>query len=238
MSQYAKLAPHYRDISRQRKAYLEAVDALILARVSPPVTSALDVGAADGVRGLGLARAMGARRLVLCEPCPEMAALCREQAASFPGAYVLEAGALDLETMAETHEVIICLWNVLGHLSDNAARGRALGILRERLAPGGLIFLDVNNRHNASAYGRLKVWGRRCLDAVAFDETRGDAEYMTRIGGESIPSRGHLFTPAEIEALIAGAGLAVRERRAVHYLSGAVSLNPRQGQLFYVLEAL
>jgi 2-polyprenyl-3-methyl-5-hydroxy-6-metoxy-1,4-benzoquinol methylase len=238
MSQYAKLAPHYRGISQQKKTYIDAVDTLILSQVPHQVSSVLDVGAADGVRGLSLARAMKAGHLTLCEPCPEMAALCRGNAASFPGAKILECDALALETITEQYDVILCLWNVLGHVPDNATRKRVLNVLRERLSPSGLIFMDVNNRHNAAAYGTLKVWGRRCLDAVTFNETRGNAVFNVLVGGENIPAKGHLFTPGEMDALIAGSGLVIRQRKTVHYLSGAISINPYQGQLFYILEAL
>lgn len=237
MSQYSKLAPHYRALSERKKAYIEAVNRLIFSYLPGAVDSVLDVGSADGVRGLALAHKMAAKQIVLCEPCAEMAALCRRNAAGASHIRVLECDGLALHALEEKYDVVLCLWNVLGHVPNNVARAEMLKVLGRRLKPGGRLFLDVNNRHNAVAYGAFPVLGRRILDALFFDERRGDAEYMMQIGEELIPSHGHLFTPQEMARLFASAGLTVCQRKTVNYLSGTISNNAHQGQLFYVLEA-
>lgn len=237
MSQYSVLAPHYRMISERKKAYIEAVNGLIFSHLLGAVDSVLDVGAADGVRGLAMAQKMAAKQVVLCEPCAEMAALCRLNAAGASHIRVLECDGLALHALEEKYDVVLCLWNVLGHVPNNAARAEMLKVLRQRLKPGGRLFLDVNNRHNAIAYGAFSVLVRRVLDALFFDERRGNAEYMMQIGEELIPSRGHLFAPQEMDRLFALAGLNVCQRKTVNYLSGAISDNAHRGQLFYVLEA-
>lgn len=237
MSQYSLLAPHYRNISEQRKRYIDAVDSLILSHSPNPVSSVLDVGAGDGVRGLNLARALRAGIVTLCEPCAEMAGLCRKNASAFPGADVLECEALALATLSVRYSVILCLWNVLGHVSCTAERVRVLIILRQHLAAGGVIFLDVNNRHNASAYGASRVWWRRIADALLFDEKKGDATYVTHVDGANVSSMGHLFIPKEMNRLFFESDLSVRRCWAVDYRSGAISFDPGRGQLCYALEA-
>ncbi len=230
---YDRLAPHYRDISSRRATYLAAVDALILERARRPGPAFLDVGAADGVRGLGLAGMLGASRVVFCEPSREMAAKCRQGA---PRTVVWECAAGDMPLDGGPFDNIVCLWNVLGHMPDTAARTAALARMGDLLGPGGRLFLDVNNRHNAAAYGWWRVFGRRVVDALAFDERRGDASYVTTVGGEAIAGMGHLFTPAEVDVLLSAAGLRVVERLGVDYLTGRPAVSPRQGQLFYSLE--
>lgn len=229
---YDRLAPHYRDVSARRARYLAAVDGLILERARRPGVAFLDVGAADGVRGLRLAGLLGASRVVLCEPSREMAERCRRGA---PGAVVWECAAGDMPRDGGPFENIACLWNVLGHMPDAAARVAALARMADLLAPGGRLFLDVNNRHNAAAYGFWKVLGRRVVDALAFREGRGDASYVTTVGGEAIAGMGHLFTPPEMGALLRAAGLRVIERLGVDYLTGEAGPSPRRGQLFYHL---
>jgi SAM-dependent methyltransferase len=226
---YDALAPHYREYSRGRQAYLEAVDRVILRHAPAKVESVLDVGAGDGVRGMALARRLEARRVVLAEPSREMAARCRELGADA----VWEVPAERLPQGEPRFDVILCLWNVLGHLPDRAPRLAALKAMRELLAPAGALYFDVNNRHNAAAYGWLKVLARRCVDFLSPDERRGDASYEWRIGGRSLPAMGHLFTPAEIEGMIEASGLRVARRVAVDYATGGESRSPYRGQLLY-----
>lgn len=233
MSFYDALAPYYREYATARAAYLSAVDRFVVERASRPVTSLLDVGAGDGVRGAALASRLGAGRVVLCEPSREMAALCR----TLGSAEVWETPAESMPVTATPFDVVLCLWNVLGHLPDRARRLAALRAIRRLVAPRGAVFLDVNNRHNAAAYGRMRVAFRRLADCIAPDERRGDAAFTWRVAGVSVPGMGHLFTPAEIEGLIAAAGLRIAHRVAVDYLTGASSPSPFRGQLLYELRA-
>ena len=226
---YDALAPHYREYARSRQAYLAAVDSFVLRHAPVSPAAVLDVGAGDGVRGVRLARQLNAGRIVLCEPSREMAAHCRNLGADA----VWEAAAENLTGDAARFEVVLCLWNVLGHVADRPRRLAALQAIRRALAPAGAVFLDVNNRHNAAAYGSWKVLGRRLVDAVWPDERRGDAEYAWNVGGVSLRGRGHLFTPAEIEEMIAEAGLRVIRRVAVDYATGDCSSSPYRGQLLY-----
>lgn len=226
---YDALAPHYREYAKRRSAYLDAVDRLILESTPRPAGHLLDVGAGDGVRGMRLARELGATRVVLCEPSAAMADYCRRLA---PDA-VWECAAQDLPATDERFDVVLCLWNVLGHLPDRAARVAALRAMRMLMQPGGSLFLDVNNRHNSSAYGLWRVLGRRLVDFVAPDERRGDAVFEWKIAERGFPAAGHLFTPAEIESLIEESGLTVCHRCAVNYATGVASASPFRGQLVY-----
>src|SRR5262245_5071832 len=168
---YDLLAPHYRGYSARRETYLRAVDRFVIDHAPRHAGSFLDVGAGDGVRGLALARALGAETIVFCDNSAEMAARCRGLAAT----EVWACPAEELPQSSRRFDVIVCLWNVLGHVAGSRARIRALRGMRRLLAAGGVIFLDVNNRHNAPAYGWLRVAGRMGLDAIHPDLRRGDA---------------------------------------------------------------
>lgn len=229
---YDRLAPHYRSYASRREAYLNAVDRFVVGHAVRGGRM-LDVGSGDGVRAVGIARALDARRVVLCEPSERMAALCREQ----PVAEIWAQPAQCLPPSKERFDLITCLWNVLGHLPDRAARIAALAGMRGLLDRGGRIFCDVSNRHNVRAYGPRTVMLRRLVDRIAPDDRRGDASFEWRIAEERIRASGHLFTPAEMDELIHAAGLDVEERIAIDYLSGESSACPRDGQLVYRLRA-
>jgi SAM-dependent methyltransferase len=228
---YDALAPLYDDYAGAKAAYIAAVDRFVLEATPGRVESLLDVGAANGARGVRLARGMGAKRIVLAEPSPEMAARCREIA----GVEVWPVGAESLPEDAGRFDVVTCLWNVLGHIPDHASRVSGLRRMRTLLGSGGRLFLDVNNRHNAAAYGWGRVLGRVALDALAPDERRGDVEFTWRIGEKAIPARGHLFTPREVRGLFAESGLEVARWTAIDYRTGARAGSALRGQLAFAL---
>jgi SAM-dependent methyltransferase len=230
---YDLLAPHYREYADGRATYLDAVDGFILER-APREGRMLDVGAGDGVRGMRLAQALGAERIVLCEPSPRMAGLCRAHGAD----EVWESSAQALPAVDERFDVVVCLWNVLGHLPDRAARVAALGEMRRLLAPGGRVYFDVNNRHNARAYGRWRVALRRWIDRLAPDDRRGDTSFEWRVADRRIPATGHLFTPREIEAIVLSAGLAIVRWLAIDYVTGSRSDDLREGQILVEARSL
>lgn len=227
---YDALAPHYRELSSKKSAYLAAIDQFVVENIPAGAKLLLDVGAGDGVRGMDIARQREINRVVLSDPSAEMVARCRLLGAE----EVWQCAAESLPETSLRFDVILCLWNVLGHLSGREARVQALLRMRQLLAPGGVIFFDVNNRHNASGYGWVEVHKRKVVDAVAFDERRGDASFDWSVGGRVFPAMGHLFTPAEIKGIIANSGLHVEKRVAVHYATGTISRSSMRGQLLFM----
>lgn len=228
---YDALAPHYRDYARGKDAYLRAVDDLILQHLPAAPERVLDVGAGDGVRGISLARRMGARHVVLAEPSPEMVKLCRATGAD----EVWQCTAQELPNSAERFDVILSLWNVLGHVPTPDERSKALSRMSKLLAPGGRIFIDVNNRHNAAAYGAWRVGLRRLIDAIKPDPARGDVSFEWRVNGSVVPGMGHLFTPQEMTELMQGCGSGIIRRMTVDYATGKVAESPFKGQLLFIL---
>lgn len=228
---YDAIAPHYAEYSEKRQAYLEAVDRLVISHLKPGMRL-LDVGSGDGRRLKKIADALGLRDVVAVEPSTEMAALCRKTTGFT--VHALCGDALD-ELKEGPFDAITALWNVFGHMENSATRLQALTLMAQKLKPQGIIMLDINNRHNRLAYGRWTVFKRRIVDALQFDEKRGDVQFEWKIGDQSIPASGHLFTPGEIERLFVQAGLCVAERLSIDYANGALSSSPFNGQLFYVL---
>lgn len=228
---YDAIAPLYAEYSQKYRNYLDTVDQLVIDRLAPGARL-LDVGSGDGRRLKKITDACQPAEVIAVEPSEKMAALCRATT-GFP---VHQLFGDALATLPHTgFDAITALWNVFGHMPGSSLRLQTLQHMKQKLAAAGSIMLDVNNRHNQRAYGRLNVWRRRVVDALAFDESRGDAHYAWRIGNESFPASGHLFTPAEMDRLFEQAGLQVAERWSVNYGSGEVSRSPFEGQLFYRL---
>jgi SAM-dependent methyltransferase len=230
---YDALAPEYRDYAARRLNYLDAVDAFVRDAMPPAARRLLDVGSGDGVRAMALARACKIETVVLSDVSSEMVRRCRELGA----ADVWQVPAQALPDSGMRFDAITCLWNVLGHVPTREDRIAALRRMRDLLEPEGRVFLDVQNRHNATAYGWARVLMRTGLDALWSDERRGDTVFDWRIGDKVIRGNGHLFTPAELRRLLRAAGLRIVSCCAIDYATGRRSGSLFRGQLAFVCHA-
>jgi hypothetical protein len=130
--------------------------------------------------------------------------------------------------------VILCLWNVLGHVFPSEAR---VGVLREcgrLLSARGRLFIDVNHRYNAAQYGLLPTAYRFLYDLVRPRVENGDVVVRWSVGGREYVTDGHVFTDAEFRRLCGAAGLVVQKRINVSYATGEVC-GPFAGNPLYIL---
>ncbi|MGD0201871.1 MAG: methyltransferase domain-containing protein, partial [Bryobacteraceae bacterium] len=146
---YDRIAPVFPRLAAERRAYLDAVDRLVVSGIPPGSRSLLDVGAGDGARVSRIARASGLRELTLLEPSAVMRSRCP------PEARIWAMRAEDLGREQGRFDVITCLWNVLGHIFPTAARAEVLRQFARLVSSTGTIFIDVNHRYNARHYGTL-----------------------------------------------------------------------------------
>lgn len=225
---YDSLAEHYRSYSDKRARYIIAVDEFILNSLrnskSPRV---LDVGAGDGVRGMRIARSIGASHIFLFDSSPEMVNRSRSAGAT----EVMLGKAEALPSFPVKFDVILMLWNVLGHLETREKRIQALRGIALAMNGSSLFFLDVNNRHNGASYGWWEILRRVVIDTIRPDESRGDVSFNWKINGKQIAGNGHLFTMQELLGLLYEAGLAVLDQVFVDYTKGSISKNRFKGQI-------
>jgi SAM-dependent methyltransferase len=226
---YDLIAPVYARLAEQRRAYLDAIDRLVVAGIPPGSQSLLDAGAADGVRTSRIAAAAGLRELTLLEPSGVMRSRCPAQA------NILAMRAEDLGRQQGSFEVITCLWNVLGHILPAVNRIEVLRQFARLVTPEGRIFIDVNHRYNARHYGALATAARFVRDRVAPGDGNGDVTVTWNIEGRRVSTTGHVFTHGEFAALSAAAGLRVERRLVVDYASGQLRRRSCEGNLLYVL---
>jgi 2-polyprenyl-3-methyl-5-hydroxy-6-metoxy-1,4-benzoquinol methylase len=226
---YDRIAPIYARLAQQRRAYLEAVDRLIVAEIAPGSRAMLDVGAGDGARAARIAGAAGLQDLTLLEPSAVMRSYCPAQAT------IWAMRAEDLHSRQGAFDVITCLWNVLGHILPSAARVEVLRQFARLATPQGKIFIDLNHRYNARHYGAMVTATRFLRDRVPPAGNHGDVKVVWDIEGQRCATTGHVFTHAEFAALALAAGLRIEKRFVVDYASGQLRQWSFLGNLLYVL---
>ncbi len=226
---YNRIAPVYATLSAERRAYLDGVDALVISEIPSGSRSLLDVGAGDGARSRRIAQAAGLNEVTLLEPSPEM------QRHWPAGANGWTMCAEDLHSAAGEFDVIICLWNVLGHIFPAANRTEALHQLARLVSARGKVFVDLNHRYNAAHYGALPTLGRFMYDKMFPRDENGDVAVAWDVSGIQCTTAGHVFTHPEFRRMAQTAGLAIEKRYVVDYSSGERRRRSFQGHLLYVL---
>jgi SAM-dependent methyltransferase len=228
VSAYDRIAPQFASIADPRRAYLEQIDRLIVSEIPRWSRSLLDVGAGEGERGLRIAREAGLREVTLVEPSAAMRS-------KWPaGIQVLAIRAEELSSVAGNFDVILCLWNVIGHVFPAAERAEVLRQFARLASAGGRIFIDFNHRYNIRQYGLWPTLGRRLYDWIR-PERNGDVTVAWTIGGVDCATRGHVFCNREVTRMIRAAGLQIERKYVVDYATGELCRRGFQGNPLYVL---
>jgi SAM-dependent methyltransferase len=227
---YDALAPCYASISAFRSRYLQAIEQIIVAHALGR-DSLLDIGAGDGTRTLRIAEAAKIRHVIALEPSAGMLARCQDELRTW------QCRASEMPETSVRFDVITCLWNVIGHLQSREERVAALVKARERLSPGGIMFVDVNHRYNAAQYGWTRTLWRILFDRLHWSENNGDVVVFWRADNRTIRTRGHLFTVKEIKALFHEAGLFVWDQWVLNYQNGAECKSLLSGNLLFRLSS-
>jgi SAM-dependent methyltransferase len=229
---YDAIASEYKNYSSIRKNYLDAIDKIVIKNLQSDMRL-LDIGTGDGSRLKKIQKKTGIKNVIAIEPSREMAEICRKM----NDIMVIELLAEKLDEIdLGKFDAIIALWNVFGHIGSSDILIRVLKHLMTKLNPNGIIMFDVNNRHNAAEYGHFRVFLRTIIDAINFDEKRGNATFKWMAGDKVIQGKGHLFTPYEIESIINKANLQIDQRHYFDYVTGQSNISKYWGQLFYILK--
>jgi SAM-dependent methyltransferase len=226
---YDRIAPIYANLAKQRQAYLDAADRLVIADIPPGSRSLLDVGAGDGARAARIAAAADLRHLTLLEPSARMRSY-------FPAhATVWAMRAENLNRQQGAFDIVTCLWNVFGHILPAAARLEALRQIARLVSPRGKVFIDLNHRYNARHYGSAATAVRFLRDRVSPAGSNGDVKVVWDIERHPCRTTGHVFTHAEFKALSGAAGLRIQKRFVIDYATGQLRPWSFEGMLLYVL---
>jgi 2-polyprenyl-3-methyl-5-hydroxy-6-metoxy-1,4-benzoquinol methylase len=193
---YDSIVSHYNTLSFRRLAYLEAVDSLLVCTTaSHNINSWLDVGTGNGTRLSSLLGSIHATSVVCIEPSIRMAQSAEGILPPNASIHITDFDTFSASTSTK-YDLITALWNVVGHY------GRPVKFIRtafQLLAPGGHLFIDVNNRHNFRQYGFLNVI-RNLLSELPIIRSSSSNffEHRYKIHGKDINTNVYISSPAEL----------------------------------------
>lgn len=219
---YDHLAAAYREISGNRKAYLDAIDQYVVESAGS-VRHYLDIGAGDGYRSHKIAKGVRPEKVTLLDNSAEIASLIPED----EKLEVVIASIAEFTTELK-YDLITCLWNVLGHVGDTADRLGFFQRVKSLLSPDGQLILDVNNRYNIAHYGNAEVMNNLSKDLLKDPEAG-----WFHLGTEDNSTRVYVHAPFEIDRMATATGLKVLEVAYVDYRTGEKQPTFFEGQLYY-----
>lgn len=225
---YDALAAGYDAELRRKAAYVVGVDKLVIewaGRIG--ASTLLDVGCGNGARLKRIAAAAGLTGVGI----DDSAAMVEQALQQGVDAYVTDIASTRPRLALGGHrqfDLVIALWNVLGHI-EGAGRHQALVNMRALVAKNGLVIVDVNNRHNARHYGWLRA-GRNLI-ADWLRRGTGDFVVARSVSGREIATVSHVFSEAELKALLEAARLNLVATYYVDYNTGDLQPKRWGGQL-------
>ncbi|MFA4827373.1 MAG: class I SAM-dependent methyltransferase [Candidatus Shapirobacteria bacterium] len=231
---YDEFAPFYRKYSKEKKEYIDTIDKIISDYcVKKTIIKMIDLGCGDGVRGKSLAQKIKPEVIKMVDNSEKMI----ERAKKLCGVKIAEGDFSEKRWREkDRYEVVICLWNVLGHISSYKKRLWALKNIRSVLAEEGVAFVDLSNRYNVKYYGWSKVWKNIKEDLKRPSYKNGNFKYLIDVGLKKIPSVCHFFNPWEMEKMIREAGLKIKKRYFINYENGKIEKYFWSGHIFSILE--
>ena len=221
---YSETADHYEKIRSKQYLYNKTVDSIIIDSVKDQIKNILDVGAGNGKRGIYIKEKLNASEILLLEESKEMVKNIKRTA-------VVD---VKVESILDYHsdrkfDLIICLWNVLGHIDDKTNRVIALKKMKSSLSDKGVIFIDFNNRMNVKHYG-FKNFIRNSIRTLF---TKDSGWFNLELHG--IKTKVYVHNFSEMTELIKNAGLNIRFMKSIDYSTGEIHKSRFKGQLLFCL---
>lgn len=233
---YDQFAPYYQTYSKERAAYLNAINDRVVAcaRSKNHYTTVVDVGSGDGLRIKALTHRLHASTTVLIDNSEAMCLRAKENT-SFK-VWFADISATTFPHTKDKFTTVLCLWNVLGHIVGEKARRTAFTHLAQLCDTDGHIYLDVNNRFNLEQYGWKvivrNVWVELFLPKVREGSVLCAVSITKKMVMDSLC---HFFAPWEVRRLARTAGLYVEKIQYIDYRTGKQRRFFWQGQIFVVL---
>lgn len=236
---YDKFAPYFRKYSAKKGKYLIKVDKLILADFPGHAVKILDIGSGDGSRGKAIFDKSKAKYLLMADNSPNMVRLSGRYQSKNIDVREMDISKTIPENLNSSFDVILCLWNVLGHISGENDRLGALMHMKNLLSPEGRIYVDISNRYNLRYYGFWKVFSNIIRDIFSPAILNGDFSYQIPVSkGVRLNSSCHFFNPFEMKKLIRKAGLKVNRKFYIDYENGDIRKTFFEGHILYILSSI
>ncbi len=229
---YTKFASEYANYASGKKVYISAVNSLICKESDSPL-NIVDVGSGDGLRGKSIADSLDVRDVTFLDNSDGMLALSKQ----IEGVSVNKVDITSSEFIpGRKYDLVLCLWNVLGHISTIEGRKNAVLNLAKLLTNNGVLFIDVNNRYNSSHYGKMAVAKNMIHDVFKAPNLVGNFDLCINIESCTIKTSVHIFNPLEIEDLIESSGMVIERKWIVNYDTGKTEKHFWNGQLLFKIK--
>ena len=226
---YNQFSAHYRDYAKQRESYLGKVDQLLVS-IGKGALSIIDIGCGYGNRSLKIAKSLGIKKVTLVDNSSGMIQHCTLDDC--------EQIICDITSkylpIDKKYDMVLCLWNVLGHIDTHEKRVVALKNMKNLLNEQGRLYIDVNNRYNINQYGLFSVF-RNILEDIFFFKKTGDFLLKVNDGKNILQTQVHIFTVYEMRRLFNSSGLRIQQTRVIDYQNGNENKSIFRGQLLFVV---
>lgn len=227
---YDSFSSNYLDYSKQRKYYLQKIDQLLF-EIGKGAISMIDIGCGYGDRSCRLARSLGIKKVTLVDNSFLMLQHCFSERNE---QIISDITSRDF-IINKKYDMVLCLWNVLGHIDTREKRIIALKNMKNLLTENGKLCIDVNNRYNISEYGVFSVIKNICKDIFISVNETGNFLLKVKNNNVILQTRVHIFTVHEMISLFKKSGLKVVQRKVINYQNGEEKSFLFQGQLFFIL---
>tara|TARA_R110002049_G_scaffold3795_5_gene27664 strand:- start:142089 stop:142793 length:705 start_codon:yes stop_codon:yes gene_type:complete len=223
---YNSIANIYDEQTKQRIAYLDAVDNIIIDdRSKSQITNYLDIGSGNGRRGLKIAKALNIDNLFLLDNSDKML----KGFSPLDNVKTVDVSIFDFNT-DKKFDFITCLWNVIGHFPSKETMLIFFSKVNDLLSDKGVFIFDVNNRYNANHYGHKSVMINMQKDY----ENIKDAGWFI-LGNDENKTQVYVHSPFDIHNYLKYSGLALDTVFYVDYKTGHIKESFLEGQLVYKL---
>ena len=224
---YNQTANLYHIECEKRKAYLNAIDKLVVERAAKiGVNNYLDIGSGDGRRAIKIANSIDENiTTYLLYDSDKMLMNCEPNASI----KIINTSIFDFD-VKERFDLITCLWNVIGHFPTKNHMLQFFKKISTLLTTNGVFMFDVNNRYNISHYGQVSV-AQNMHDDYFKNE---DAGWFT-IGEKPNQTKVYIHSPFDIYGYLNDANLELRRTCFLDYHTGELKPIFFEGQLFYEL---
>lgn len=233
---YKHFSKYFGEYSSSKKEYLNSIDNIITNLHFKP-TGIVDLGAGDGRRSLKLAKALNVENIILVDNCPEMFS----EAIHTENIKKIDDDISDNNfylRMDKKFDLILCLWNVLGHIETEENRMSVIKNISKIITDDGVCFLDINNRYNVKQYGINNVLKNILSDIFLPNYKNGDFQFDFKKEFVNIRTKVHVFNPFEIDKYLKNNNLKIIDKKFIDYKTGRISSNIFSGQILYKIKKI
>ncbi|HRY27860.1 MAG TPA: class I SAM-dependent methyltransferase [Candidatus Moranbacteria bacterium] len=223
---YTKHYDYYDSLRNGRLDYIHAINSYIIDNYESG--SILDIGCGDGLRSLELKNKICVDFVGL-DNCAEMC-----ERARINGMQTIINESIENLSQQTINKYkgffgsILCLWNVLGHITIMKDRQKAIKNMSTLLDSEGMLFIDVNNRFNIAQYGICNFLRNSIIEMAR----RNKGIFSIPINDEK--SKVYISSKKELSNLLDGSGFTIEHLFYINYKNGVTEKDQFRGQLFAI----